>query len=220
MRSEMKKDTVTIALAALLVFAGVLFLLGNFGLFDVGALFIALLFGAGGLVFLFVFLSHTDQNWWAVFPGFALLGIGSLIGLTTLIPSAGPLGGGLFLGALSISFWIVYLMRPERWWAVIPGGVLLTLALVAVITSFGLPFAGELGGALFFFGLALTFGLLRFLPTPQGRLAWAVYPAVACAALGLLTFISIGGIFGFIWPAALILAGLYLVFRTTQRRTL
>ncbi|HEX9116592.1 MAG TPA: hypothetical protein VGA61_11030 [Anaerolineae bacterium] len=217
----MKRDTATLAFGALLILAGALFLVGNFGLFDVGSMFIALLFSAGGVAFLVVFISNLNQNWWAVFPAFALLGIGSLIGLTTLLPQVGAvIGGGLFLGALSLAFWIVYLTQPERWWAVIPGGVLLTLSVVATLGSVHLPFLTELSGAVFFFGLAATFGLLYFLPAPQGRQHWTVYPAAGCAFLGVLTLAGSTGIFNFIWPAALILAGLYLVYRNSQRRQL
>lgn len=215
----MKRETGSIILASLLILAGALFLLGNFGLFDVGSVFIALLFGAGGLVFLAAFLTNTDQHWWALFPGFALLGIGALIALSAIFPQAGAvLGGGLFLGTLSLSFWIVYLLHPDRWWAVIPGGVLLTLAVVATLGSTSVPFLAELGGAIFFFGLALTFGLLYFLPTAQGRQAWAVYPAAGCAVLGLITLIGTSSVFNFIWPAILILVGLYIIYRNSQRR--
>ena len=213
-----KRDTATIALGLLLVFAGVLFLLANFGLFQgIGNLVIALFFAAGGVVFLLVFLSNTEQ-WWAVFPGCALLGIGGLIGLDTLFPSlAGVLGGSLFLGALALSFWIVYAMHPEHWWAVIPGGVLLTLAAVAGLSN---TIAAPITGSIFFFGLALTFGLLYLLPTQQGRQMWAIYPAGATLLLGLVTLISVGGLMTFIWPALLIAAGLYLVYRNTRRREL
>ena len=67
--------TGALAVGALLVAFGVLFLLQNFGLFG-GAedLVFLVLFGAGGLAFLYVFATN-QQQWWAVIPGFVLLGL-------------------------------------------------------------------------------------------------------------------------------------------------
>ena len=212
-----QRDTASIIIGLLLVLGGALFLLSNFGIFEnVGALIWALLFAAGGVAFLAVFLANTNNNWWALFPAFALLGIGGLFGMVALFPGlSGTLGGGMFLGALSLSFWLVYATHPEHWWAIIPGGVLLTLAGVATI---GNTFAAEVSGALFFLGLAATFGLVYLLPTPQGRMRWAIWPAGACLVLGVITLVAVSNVFNYIWPLALILGGLYLVYRTTQRR--
>lgn len=140
------RETTSIIIGLLLVLGGALFLLGNFGLFEnVGALIWALIFAAGGAAFLAVFVTNTNRNWWALFPAFALLGIGVLIGMDTLLPwIPEQFGGGLFLGALSLSFWGVYATHQEHWWAIIPGGVLLTLAGVATISN---TFAGGIRGA-------------------------------------------------------------------------
>lgn len=216
----MKRETSSIAVGALLVLGGLFFLAANFGLFqNAGQIFAAFAFGVGGAIFLAVFATNTEHNWWAVFPAFALLGIGSLIGLSALFPRlSDTVGGGLFLGALSLSFWIVYLMRPERWWAVIPGGTLLTLAVVALLGSSTLPLLEQVSGAVFFFGLAMTFGVVYYLPTPQGRMTWAVFPATACAVLGLLVMVSAVHFFTYVWPLALIAGGLYLLYRHGLRR--
>jgi hypothetical protein len=48
-------------------------------------------------------------------------------------------GRALFLAALSLAFWAVYLTRREQWWAIIPGGALATLALVAALDTIKLP---------------------------------------------------------------------------------
>ncbi len=216
----MKQHEITsIVIGLLLVVGGALFLLMNFGLFEnAGALIIALLFAAGGAAFLAVFVTNTNRNWWALIPGFALLGIGGLIASNTLFPGlAGTLSAGMFLGALSLAFWGIYATHPEHWWAIIPGGVLLTLA---GVTTVGDTFGGALGGSLFFLGLAVTFGLVYLLPTPQGRMKWAIWPAGACLAMGLIVLLGATGLFNYIWPLALILGGLYLVYRTTQRRSL
>ena len=208
----------TIGLSILLILAGFLLLLQNFGIlpfaFD---LLWALIFGAAGLAFVAVF-AGDQRNWWAIIPGFTLLGLGGLIGLSVIFPrAAGVLGGTLFLGAIGLSFWVIYLVRRDFWWAVIPGGTLITLAVVA-----GMPFifqdAGIETGGVFFLGLAATFGLVYLLPTPEGRMRWAIFPAGILGLMGLLMLAAATSLIGVIWPLALILGGVYLVFRTFSVR--
>jgi hypothetical protein len=147
-------------LGVLLVALGALFLLQNFGfLGDIGNLIWVSLFGLGGLAFLWVFIANREQ-WWALIPGFALLGLAGTLFLSDL-DIAGGLIGGFFLGSIGMAFLIIYIIRREHWWAIIPAGALLTLALVATVSS-SLP--GEVGGSIFFFGLAATFGA-HLLPT-------------------------------------------------------
>ena len=43
----------------------------------------------------------------------------------------------MFLGTIGLSFWVIYLTRRDFWWAVIPGGALMTLALVAGARAHG-----------------------------------------------------------------------------------
>lgn len=207
----MKRDTGSILVGALLILGGILFLLMNFGfLRNAGALVIAMLFGAGGLAFLGVFASNS-RHWWAAFPAFALLGIAGLITLGVTVPNvAAVLGGSLFLGSLALGFLLVYITHPENWWAIIPGGVLLTLAVVALTAE---VLGGTLGGAIFFLGLAATFGLVYVLPTPQGRQLWAAWPAGGCTVVGVLVLIGSTGLFDILWPVILILVGLFLIYR-------
>ncbi|PKO23479.1 MAG: hypothetical protein CVU38_03765 [Chloroflexi bacterium HGW-Chloroflexi-1] len=197
-----------IGLGVLLIVLGVLFLLQNFGILGgLENLVWVMLFGLGGLAFLRVFVTN-NEHWWAIIPGFTLLGLAALIGLGDRL---GALGGVLFLGAIGLSFWVIYILKRDFWWAVIPGGTLFTLALVAGLSE-ALP-GVEVGGV-FFLGLAATFGLLYFVPTPGGRLSWALIPAGVLGIMGVLLVAAAGNLIGWIWPAALILSGGYLVFRT------
>lgn len=207
----MKRFDVRIVGGILLVVAGVLALLQTLGVL-VGALaiFWAFLFGAGGLVFLYLYLANRD-HWWPLIPGLALLSLAAIIALDRFAPQVGEAWGGvLVLGSIGLAFWAIYFTNREHWWAVIPGGVLLTLALVAGVSSF----VGEVEtGGIFFLGLGLTFGLLSFLPTPQGRMKWTLIPAAVLLAMGLLTTAVAAEMLQYIGPAALILVGLYLALR-------
>jgi len=207
----MKRFDVRAIGGILLIVVGVLLLLQNIGIFvGVVALIWALIFAAGGLIFLYMFLTNRTQ-WWAIIPGFALLGLAALIALDEFFPRVGDiLGGTLFLGGIGLAFWVIYFLKRESWWAVIPGGVMFTLALIAGLDS---VFEGLETGGVLFLGLGLTFGLLYFLPTPHGRMKWALIPAAVLLVMGLLITAATTGLLNYLWPIALILAGLYLLFR-------
>lgn len=193
----------------LLIGLGVLYLLQNFGVLR-GLDFIwPLLFAVAGLAFLFVFFTNR-AHWWALIPGFTLLGLAATAGSQMLLSDfPGEWSGAIFLGAIGLSFWAVYLARRDNWWAIIPGGVLLTLATVAGVSD-NLP--GVETGGVFFLGLAITFALV-FLVT---RMRWALIPAAALAVMGVLLIIGFENLINFIWPIALILAGLFLIIRVLR----
>jgi hypothetical protein len=210
----MKRMDSVIIWGVVLVIAGILLLLQTFNVInDEGTIWAgiwAVIFGAGGIAFLWRFFADSASSWWAAIPGMAMSAIGVLLAVTALdLPVPDPWLGSLFLGALGLSFWLVYYVRREFWWAVIPGGALLTLAVVAMVTD---PAEGEMGGAIFFFGLAITFGLLYFLPSER-RMTWALIPAVITAVLGAAVLMSYSFAFNYIWGILLILAGIYLLYR-------
>jgi len=207
----MKRFDVRTVGAILLIVVGILLLLQNLGVFEViVALIWPLLFAALGANLLYVFLTNRAY-WWTIILGFALLSGAVLSALDQFLPQVGDiLGGTIFLGGIGLAFWVIYFLNREHWWAVIPGGVMFTVALVAGLDA---VFEGaEMGGVLFL-GLGLTFGLLSLLPTPHGQMRWALIPAAVLLVMGLLITAATTGILQYLWPAALILAGLYLLFR-------
>jgi hypothetical protein len=203
------------AFGALLVGAGILVLLQNLGVIRSGLeLLWAICFLLAGSVFTYVFINDR-KNWWAVIPGFTLLGIGVVILLSWALPvSGGRWGGGLFLGALAAAFWVIYANRRDQWWPIVPGGVLLTLALVAVLDEgVGVGFDT---GSVFMLGLGATFLVLYLLPAGGGKQAWAVYPAVILIAIGVIVAIASSSLMRFVGPLALVAAGVYLVYRAAR----
>ncbi|MEK7785856.1 MAG: DUF5668 domain-containing protein [Chloroflexota bacterium] len=193
----------------LLIGLGVLYLLKNFGVLD-GLEFIwPLLFAVAGLAFLFVFFTNRE-HWWALIPGFTLLGLAATTGSQLLLSEfPGEWSGAIFLGAIGLSFWAVYLARRDNWWAIIPGGVLLTLATTAAVSD-RLEDVGT--GGVFFLGLALTFALV-FLFT---RMRWALIPSAALAVMGVLFYIGFENLINFFWPIVLIFVGLFLIIRVLR----
>jgi len=113
----------------------------------------------------------------------------------------------LFLGCIGLAFWLVYLRRQDYWWAIIPGGVLLTLAAVA-----GLDNILDWSEVIFFLGLAGTFALVGILPKQQDT-RWAFIPAAVLAVLGVALFDPFKSVMIMIWPVALIALGVYILYR-------
>jgi len=199
-----------------LVVGGVLLLLDTFGIFKGGALFWTIVSGIAGFLFLSLYVSNHD-NWWAIIPGIIFLALSATIGLNSFVPGFGDtnLGGTIILGGIALSFLLVYLADRGNWWAIIPAGVMTTIAIVAVLDSNTSNIAS---GGIFFLGLGITFALVAILPTSVGQMRWAWIPASILGLMGVLILIAEENLINYIWPLALILAGLLLVIRSIRRK--
>ena len=197
-------------LGVLLIIGGIIFLLENLGIVAIGEAFWGILLGVAAIGFLSVYLTNRE-NWWALIPGMILLSVSALIILNTIFPGGtGELGGVIVLGGIGLAFLLMYLTNRENWWAIIPAGVMLTLSIVVLL---GEVISGFEVGGIFFLGLGLTFAVVAILPTPHGQMKWAFIPAGVMIVLGLLITAALSPLINYIWPVALILAGLFLVFR-------
>jgi hypothetical protein len=212
----------------LLVALGVLLLLQTLGVFVGGVdLLLAVVFGAAGVLFLRVFASAPALKWWAALPGVMLIDLAALmvIGLASpslactprlggWVLSCSEIAGAIFLGGLGLSFWLVYVANRAQWWAVIPGGVLVTMAVVTLVSS---NLNGAVGGGVFFLGLGATFLVVGLLPTRQERMAWAFIPAGILIAMGVFLIASLTALTGYVWALALIAVGGWLLVRALRR---
>ncbi|MFM8321239.1 MAG: hypothetical protein ACKOC5_10020 [Chloroflexota bacterium] len=199
----------------LLIVGGVLFLLQNLGFLPLGDVFWGIVIGLGGVFFLSWF-TQGRHNWWALIPGFALLSVAASILLDLFAPALAELfSGSLVLGGIGLSFWLIYLFDRSRWWALIPGGVLLTLASMVVLEN-------RMGDAMtvgvFFAGMGLTFALVAVLPNPVGEMRWAWIPAGILLVIGFMFIATAGDLLIYVMPLALILIGLAMMFRTLRRK--
>jgi len=116
------------------------------------------------------------------------------------------------LGGIGISFLVIYLLNPSFWWAIIPMGIMLTVAIMI-----GLEPIIAHGGTLFFLGLAATFGMLAVLPINNGkRPTWPLYPAAAMLVLAFIIGMGETTWAGYLMPVIIIIVGGYLVFRAVR----
>lgn len=208
----MRRYDPRLMLGILLVLGGLLSLLDVMGIIsNAGGIFWGLVFGAAGLVFLFM-LINNPQNWWAAFPAFTLFGLAASSFLSGRLEA---FDGLVFFAGISLAFWWVYFTDKERWWAIIPAGVMLTLGVVSTVGNIS---EMETGG-LFFLGLGLTFILVAILPGGNQR-SWALIPGVILLLFGALLATPYGGLATYIWPAVLIILGGYFVVRFFVNRPL
>lgn len=173
--------------------------------------------GIFAAVSLLAFLNYALSGWrqWGwLFPAGVFGGLAMTIMLATNDVDSAAVATPLFIG-LIIPFAAAYLMdRARNWWALIPGGVMVFLALTTLLVDSA---GGEWVGALFLFMIAISF-LLVYLNN-QTRL-WALIVAYATGVLGLAPLMSMGGrdaaYFGPVFLFAIALPFFIVYFRSAQ----
>lgn len=203
----------------LLILAGSLLALQQFGYLGGNisdALFTGL-WALGAIYFGNMFLQNRSQWWFALIA--LILGSRAVSGLFDLVlPDFGvDIGGALFFGAIGAGFLVVYRRQASNWWAIIPAGVLFTLAIISIVDDLpGTPLPFDSGGLLFF-GIGLTFLVLSFINAEGQRLSWASIPAVVLIAFGFFVGFGEAASWNFIWPSLIILFGAYFLITSLRR---
>ena len=206
----MKWPILRVLWGLLLVLAGIIFLFNSMGMISIGDYQWAIILGIGGLAFLSVFLADRNQ-WWSLFPSFGLLIVALVIFIENTFPSlSGDISGAIAMGGIGLAFLLIFVTNLKNWWALIPAGVLLSLALMLVL--------GFESGGIFLIGLGLTFGVLGFVSTEHGRMRWAFIPAVVLILVGIFVTLAVYDLFAVLWPLALIAGGLLIIYFVIKTR--
>ncbi|MGE5603703.1 MAG: hypothetical protein ACM30E_11670 [Nitrososphaerales archaeon] len=201
-----------------LLLAGVFLLLTNLNVFGTwGELAWAALYALAGLGFLIWFFAGTE-HWWRAIPAFTLLGIGATMLLAWRNIELGGWGPSLILFGMALSFWAILIVRKEHWWALVPAGVLTTVAVL-----FGLWPRLDAGGrtAVLLIGIGLMFLLLYVMRYDEHDARWAAVPAGALLLLGVVTLVAalpLPSVVRDWWPIVLVVAGALLVILGLTRR--
>ncbi|MFN8487288.1 MAG: hypothetical protein U0350_06820 [Caldilineaceae bacterium] len=196
---------------------GILLLLFNLGVFaryeQLTQFILAVLLAGIGVAFLLVFLS-SRQRWWPLIPGWTLLALAGMIYLSAASQvesqQTAPI---LFLG-LACAFAHIYLLdRAERWWAIIPGGFLLVLAVVIAVSN------AITHLEILLIGMGLVFFLL-YLLDDRRRQWWALIPGFVLTGFGLFVFAATNQKYTALvrwWPLLLVLVGIGIGWQMMRR---
>ncbi len=169
------------------------------------------------LVSLAAFINYASSGWrqWGwLFPAGVFGGLAVTVALALNNVSSAAVGSPLFFG-LILPFAAAYFSdRVHNWWALIPGGVMVFLALTTLLVDTA---GGEWVGSLFLFMIALAF-LLVYLNN-RTRI-WALIVAYATGVLGIAPLMAIGGrdaaYFGPIFLFAVAVPFFVVYFRSLQ----
>ena len=174
----------------------------------IGALFLFTI----AVIFFAVYLNNRTRIW-ALLVAY----ISAVLGLAPLMSVQGQgetwgasYYGAVFLFAVALPFLAIYWRTPARWWAIIPAGVLTTLAIIVAMAIAGFirsQTEGIYANAVILFGLVMTFGIVGWRHAKR----WAKIVAVilAVAGVGSIFFASN---YQVIAPIAFILVGAFLLF--------
>jgi len=208
-----------IILGALLVAGGALLLLQSMGILrgSYNNIFWFVILGFVAVISLSKFFSKRRRWWWLIFGLSALAGMATQ-GLTLYQPHLGETYSEMILlVVIGLSFIGVYLNDRLQWWAVMPGGIMITLGAVSFVNQTG--FYDLKSNAVFFLGMGLTCLFLFLIPTKIGRLKWPIYAAIPLLLVGaFLTYQGQDILWQYAGPAIIILAGLYFFLSSLIRK--
>lgn len=195
-----------------LILSGAVLLMFNFGLLDAYAPWPQAVLAGGCAMaaagFFIAFARHRAE-WWRLLPAWTLAALASMV-LTGIFAQVDrSLIAAQVFGGLALAFGNIYLLaRQERWWAILPGGFMLVLAVVVGASRWVADL--QLLAALLFGGLGLVFFLL-YLLDGRRRQWWALIPGSVLLVFGALALtagsVAEGGLVRW-WPLLLVAAGL------------
>jgi hypothetical protein len=142
------------------------------------------------VISLFGLVSYALSGWkqWGwLFPAGVFGGLAVIVALAEANVDSAAVGSPLFFGLL-IPFVAAYLTdRARNWWALIPGGVMLFLALTTLLVD---SVGGEWVGALFLLLIGLTF---LFIYLNNRTRIWALIVAYVFGVLSIAPMMASGG---------------------------
>ena len=100
--------------------------------------------------------------------------------------------GVVVMAMFSLPFLVVFFWSKKNWWALIPAGVFLSIAVVVLLATNHIGTNGEQGSlppAVMMAGIGTTFGILWLMRHSQPTF-WAKYPALGLYAAALLALFT------------------------------
>ena len=171
-------------------------------------------FAVISLVALISYLASGFKEWGWLFPAGVFGGLAVIVFMAVNHMESAAMGSPLFFGLL-IPFAAAYLTdRTRNWWALIPGGVMLFLALTTLLVD---RIGGEWIGSMLLFLIALSFFAVYM--NDHSR-TWALLVAYILFVLSIAPAMAAGGelaaYYGSIFLFAVALPFYVLYFRSEQ----
>ncbi len=144
-------------------------------------------FAAISLLGFISYLTSGFKQWGWLFPAGIFAGLAVTVSLATNHVNSAAVGSPLFFGLL-LPFVVAYFTdRSRNWWALIPGAVMLFLAMTTLLVD---NVGGEWVGSLFLFLIGLSF-LIVYLNNRTRT--WALLVAYIMGVLSIAPAMSSGG---------------------------
>jgi hypothetical protein len=202
----------------LLIIGGALWLADATGVFSVSPWMVAAFFALAGIGFA-VDAARDADNWWAAIPAGALIGLGALIAFVEGTTAPDEWGAAILLASSGLGFLAAYLQAREHWWALIPAGVLVSVAII--VASVPIVDTGEDIAVVVLGIMAAMLVASALVPIRGRRMWWPLVPAAVLAVVaGFLARDATEVLEPFNWvmPVALLVIGLFVMLRTLSRR--
>lgn len=205
-----------------LIILGALLLLNSIGRISLDEENVmSIIFFSGGAVLIAAHFLYKKELW-TLIAGSCGVFIGSAIyiGESQVLPD--EIIGAILFVIIALLFFNALRAGRKNWWALIPGGFCLIIAVhIFLDTMWWIP--DEYHGIAFFIGGGVIFGIIYFLRDETYKLDWAKYPAIILFSIGgliLLTADFSNTFSRFLFPVIIIGAGALLVYHATKKRKL
>jgi len=161
-----------------------------------------------------VVYTRDRAQWWALIPAYVLLAVAAMILLSETGLLSDAFQGTFVLTAIALPFLLIYLQDRAKWWALIPAYVLLSIGIMLLLEEFGI-LNDFLIPAYVMFVIAIPFFVV-YIRNPQQW--WPLIPGGILGAIGL-SFLMVEA-FQYVFPAVVILVGLWILIRSFTRKEL
>lgn len=163
----------------------------------------------------FGFIYYTRRVRWSLIVAYIMFVLSSMPLMAT--SSRPELAGIVMIFATALPFFVIYFRAPtDRFWAVIPAGILATAGLLAAFILLpGLPgpaYDNRFPNSLMYLGIAATFAVVWL----RHHKRWGLI-FTALAAFAATTNLFIGNLEKS-WPVLLLAAGGYLLYNSIRRQ--
>lgn len=199
-----------LVLGGLLILFGVLALIENFTDLSVW-IWVAVLV-IGGLVVYAIYAADREEKWILIIS-YAMLAVAGLLTLLELGILQDAFIATYVLLAIALPFLVAFLFNRENWGLLIPGyvlfavGVMVPLIELGVLTDFIIP-------AYVMFAIAIPFFVVYLRNSSNW---WALIPAGILSVIGASFLIAAAAV-EYIFAAALIVAGILIIYRQFTRK--